>query len=1301
MNKLGSGKIRLGRLSFRTFSRPGDKNTPKFDENLTKLFPIKLESLIFDFEKKNNNKVNPLFFKFIIDRDFTRPFKKDDYLYCDRNWPEIDIIDFLEEIINSLKVNSLQSDITSSPNKSSQSNIYYSQYFSNAINICQEIEAFEISENKIYIKKHHDIIFASLHSSEILKPKPKIKESFEYSHYFDNREEMIVEILLMSKISLLALNVYLSLKPSTSQTKKDSFYIRLGTEIFLKNLKTDFNKTEFKDFYKIILKKKNYKKFPGLEENLKVITYLMVIDDLVRDFQTNAIQDIYDQEKIQNKIEFLTGEKIDDFETWQNSLKSHFDQVAGHLDPFSKLRSFNVFSIFNDVSSNFTSKNNKPTENDFNIPPKEKNDKKREKSSKNVKKYFQKDNLPNESKFMNDFKEILEKNQSESRDMSTKTSLNDLIALFQLTKKYEKHFPKFKNQFLHDFVANDKINYKQIEEENIFKKEIKLKEDELLKSKSENTDIEKQHLNKKIHNENENSETIIYERIIGHFIEKYRKNIQDSSKNTKINSEEKIKFEDPKDFTLLFSSELKDTLFQLEIEQTKEKLSILSNPDINRLMQLTEDTIFFCFYRKKELLLRSMSEIENAQLFLTKASEIDQIIETEVKNYLFLLISHYIIPVLIKGKSPFFFTPAEFHKYENLIDETMAFVSLIEDEDYYIFDIASLFQIREKTIEILCEEKRKDNIYWAFQIDHINSLLNNVHLPVHNFKPFLGKEGTKNDFFEYIKTEEKVQLVEKQKLSGFLHNKVSEYLNNFQDKTKENEQGFVPNEEFDDKIKTRLDDLEKECKQIDNKIQTQNTKLANLKNSDQRFFEFFFSMLKRLRKIRNLHIQKKTVLFMIKDIQSKGPKSAYLHKNARYVEPKFYQLYSMAVLLACAISLFFYFQSASDLRESENNSMNNVAKDVSFSEQKTFEEKNQNHITSNRFITFTELATFFEEKSITLIKISNSHLQAAEYKAEIFLKKPKAVVQFIFSDLNDFLFKIEAVQKELKYSPSEFVNISATWKEKSHNQGDQLNLAIKVAISLFFIYSLKSLLKDHITRTAKNAKQLSVARSDIKFSDVAGMKQVKLEMQEFVEFLKEPEKFKKLGARMPRGALLSGPPGTGKTFLAKAIAGEAQVPFYYAAGSEFVEMYVGVGSSRVRDIFKEAKKNAPSIIFIDEIDAVAKKRDHMGTHEENENTLNQLLVEMDGFDTNSNVIVIASTNLVDSLDPALLRAGRFDRIVQVNYPTLEEREAIFETYLKKLKLDDSRSLEFYKKRLATLTPGFTGADIANISNEVY
>lgn len=220
----------------------------------------------------------------------------------------------------------------------------------------------------------------------------------------------------------------------------------------------------------------------------------------------------------------------------------------------------------------------------------------------------------------------------------------------------------------------------------------------------------------------------------------------------------------------------------------------------------------------------------------------------------------------------------------------------------------------------------------------------------------------------------------------------------------------------------------------------------------------------------------------------------------------------------------------------------------------------------------------------------------------------------------------------------------------------------------------------------------------IDFNDVAGLEGAKMEMEEIVDFLKKPKRYTKLGAQIPKGALLVGPPGTGKTLLAKAVAGEAQVPFFSLSGSDFVEMFVGVGASRVRDLFKQAKEKAPSIIFIDEIDAIGRARGKgvaQGANDERENTLNQLLTEMDGFGTNSGVIIIAATNRADILDRALMRAGRFDRQIHVDLPDLHERKEIFEVHIKPIKTDDSVDIEF----LAKQTPGFSGADIANICNE--
>lgn len=220
----------------------------------------------------------------------------------------------------------------------------------------------------------------------------------------------------------------------------------------------------------------------------------------------------------------------------------------------------------------------------------------------------------------------------------------------------------------------------------------------------------------------------------------------------------------------------------------------------------------------------------------------------------------------------------------------------------------------------------------------------------------------------------------------------------------------------------------------------------------------------------------------------------------------------------------------------------------------------------------------------------------------------------------------------------------------------------------------------------------------ITFKDVAGQEGAKQEVEEIVEFLKNPQKYTDLGGKIPKGALLVGPPGTGKTLLAKAVAGEAGVPFFSMSGSDFVEMFVGVGASRVRDLFRQAKEKAPCIIFIDEIDAVGRARSKnpaMGGNDERENTLNALLTEMDGFGTNSGVIILAATNRVDMLDSALLRAGRFDREIHVDLPGLNERKAIFLVHLKPIKIDDTVDVDL----LARQTPGFSGADIANVCNE--
>ena len=262
---------------------------------------------------------------------------------------------------------------------------------------------------------------------------------------------------------------------------------------------------------------------------------------------------------------------------------------------------------------------------------------------------------------------------------------------------------------------------------------------------------------------------------------------------------------------------------------------------------------------------------------------------------------------------------------------------------------------------------------------------------------------------------------------------------------------------------------------------------------------------------------------------------------------------------------------------------------------------------------------------------------------------------------------------------------------------DVVPLALIVIVTIFFFTKLANGGGSGSMNFGKSTAKLSSDGGKVKFTDVAGLKEEKEEVEELIDFLKSPKKFQKMGARIPKGVLLVGPPGTGKTLLAKAVAGEANVPFYYISGSDFVELFVGVGASRVRDMFKEAKRNAPCLIFIDEIDAVGRQRGTGigGGHDEREQTLNQLLTEMDGFGANEGIIIIAATNRPDVLDPALLRPGRFDRQVTVGYPNAQEREEILGVHARNKKFANDVNLKNLSKR----TPGFSGADLENLLNE--
>ena len=330
---------------------------------------------------------------------------------------------------------------------------------------------------------------------------------------------------------------------------------------------------------------------------------------------------------------------------------------------------------------------------------------------------------------------------------------------------------------------------------------------------------------------------------------------------------------------------------------------------------------------------------------------------------------------------------------------------------------------------------------------------------------------------------------------------------------------------------------------------------------------------------------------------------------------------------------------------------------------------------------------------------------------EEFRAMPRSGAQIVFTSHGDAkLFSEELAEAEavaMEQDP-EYEAVKVVWKRTEKGIWDHiLGFLPWVFFLVLMIFFFRSMTRGAgggagggIMNVGKARAQMSDKNSKerVTFKDVAGLEEAKIEIMEIVDFLKNANKYKELGAKIPRGALLAGPPGTGKTLLAKAVAGEANVPFLSISGSDFVEMFVGVGASRVRDLFEQAKRVAPCIVFIDEIDAIGRargKNSGFSGNDERENTLNQLLTEMDGFQTNAGVIVLAATNRVDILDKALMRAGRFDRQIEVGLPDVKERKEIFDVHLKKLKLDAKLDRDF----LAKQTPGFAGADIANVCNE--
>lgn len=368
-------------------------------------------------------------------------------------------------------------------------------------------------------------------------------------------------------------------------------------------------------------------------------------------------------------------------------------------------------------------------------------------------------------------------------------------------------------------------------------------------------------------------------------------------------------------------------------------------------------------------------------------------------------------------------------------------------------------------------------------------------------------------------------------------------------------------------------------------------------------------------------------------------------------------------------------------------------------------------------VTVGEFKTYLKEGDVDKILIVNKKTakvfltQDAKQKEIHAKKRPKGLLkpsasdpdyQFEFGDLQNF----ENTFYDLKESNN--LNTALDYKTETNLLGEFLpSIIFFVVIIAIWIFIMRRMSSGagggaggQIFNIGKSKAKLFDEKTDVKtsFKDVAGLEGAKEEVQEIVDFLKNPTKYTSLGGKIPKGALLVGSPGTGKTLLAKAVAGEAKVPFFSLSGSDFVEMFVGVGASRVRDLFKQAKEKSPAIIFIDEIDAIGRARgksNFSGSNDERENTLNQLLTEMDGFGTNTNVIVLAATNRADVLDKALMRAGRFDRQIYVDLPDVRERKEIFEVHLRPLKIDEELDLEFLSKQ----TPGFSGADIANVCNE--
>src|SRR5210317_196167 len=400
-------------------------------------------------------------------------------------------------------------------------------------------------------------------------------------------------------------------------------------------------------------------------------------------------------------------------------------------------------------------------------------------------------------------------------------------------------------------------------------------------------------------------------------------------------------------------------------------------------------------------------------------------------------------------------------------------------------------------------------------------------------------------------------------------------------------------------------------------------------------------------------------------------------------KPKFNAWWVYATVIALLIGFQFMSSGLSNTRKTTTSELQSYLKN--------------GDINKIIIISHTRQAKVFLTKEALAKEV---HKDVAEKSFNLSGLSPEYILDF--GDLQNFENDIKTIKSEYQ------LDTLVDYETESNVFGDLLlSLLPFVLIIGIWIYVMKRMSGGaggggggQIFNIGKSKAKLFDEKTDTRtsFKDVAGLEGAKEEVEEIVSFLKHPEKYTSLGGKIPKGALLVGPPGTGKTLLAKAVAGEAKVPFFSLSGSDFVEMFVGVGASRVRDLFKQAKDKSPAIIFIDEIDAIGRARGKSnitGSNDERENTLNQLLTEMDGFGTNTNVIVIAATNRADVLDKALMRAGRFDRQIFVDLPDLNERREIFKVHLKPLKKTRGLDLEF----LAKQTPGFSGADIANVCNE--